>query len=133
MLPIKKETTLFVAEKINTVITTEVSVKKTLTSITKVDSTLSTLTPIAIETENYANSTIVTVVYDTPQSNSRILTIYNKVTGEAKVIDYSKIQKKIEESRVIETINIYGQKSVQTDNASAVTTKEYAKVVTVVE
>ena len=133
MLPIKKETTLFVAEKINTVITTEVSVKKTLTSITKVDSTLSTLNPIAIETENYANSTIVTVVYDTPQSNSRILTIYNKVTGEAKVIDYSKIQKKIEESRVIETINIYGQKSVQTDNASAVTTKEYAKVVTVVE
>jgi hypothetical protein len=94
-LPIHKETTVYTAEKITSVIATEVSVSKTITSITKVDSTLSTLTPTFIEIENYANSSVVTVVYDTPSSNSRILTIVNKITGEAKVVDYSKVSKVI--------------------------------------
>jgi hypothetical protein len=48
-----------------------------------------------VEVENYDNSAVVTIVFDTPSSNARILTIFNKTSGEAKVIDYSKINKVI--------------------------------------
>lgn len=134
-LPIKKETTVFTAEQITEVITSNPAVIKTITSITKVDSTLATLAPSFVQTEDFEGSTIVTTVYETNISNSRILTIFNKKTGEAKVVDYSKIQKNIQESTITETINVYGQKTVFTDNATVLiaTNKDYSTVVSVVE
>jgi len=133
-LLIKKETSTFPADRVVEVLTTNTAVIKTLTSITKVDSTLSAATPTFVEIENYITSSVVTVVFETAQANSRILTIFNKTTGEAKVIDYSKIQKKIEESRIIETINQYGQKSISTNNLTAIlSNKEYSGVISVAE
>ena len=76
-------------------------VTETITSINNIDSTLSELTPTYIHEEDYPGSTVFTVVYDTPKSNSRILVIYNKQTKETKVVDYTKISKNIEPYRVV--------------------------------
>ena len=68
---------------------------RTIAAINKVDSALSTLTPVYVEVDNYGNSAVVTIVFYTPSSNVRILTIFNKTSGEARVIDYSKVNKVI--------------------------------------
>jgi hypothetical protein len=58
---------------------------------------------------------VITIVYNTPNSDSRILTIYNLETGEAKVIDYTKISKNIEGSKIVESVNELNQKVYYTD------------------
>ena len=59
------------------------------------DYSLANLTPIFMEIKNYANAATITLVYETATSNSRILSFYNAVTKEAKVVDYTKVAKVI--------------------------------------
>ena len=78
---------------------------------------------------------VATVVFNTQTSDSRLMVLYNNSTGQAKVIDYSKIAKAIEGSKSVESVNELGQKVTYTDSTtSAVTkTKQYTTVLSVAE
>ena len=119
---------------IKKVFTTNTFVMSTISTVSSIDSTLESMTPTYVHYEEYAGSVIITSVYDTPKSNSRVLIVYNKKTKESKVIDYTKIAKNIEGSTVIESVNEYGHKQVFTDRVESIKkTKEYTSVVTVAE
>jgi hypothetical protein len=76
----------------------------------------------------------VTIVYDTPRSNSRILVIFDKKTQESRVVDYTKIHKNIESSEMVESVNEYGRTTVYTNKVETIKkTKEYTTVMTVFE
>lgn len=109
---------VYTPEEIPTVITQETSIVETLVSISKVDPSLKSITPIHIEIKQYGLFYVIVIVYDTPDSNSRILTIYNTQTKEARVIDYSKVSKDIESSTTVETINELGQTVYYTDTVT---------------
>jgi len=70
-----------------------------------VDSNLQDVVPTYIHTEGYLQSSLITVVYETARANSRILVVYNTQTGEARVMDYSKVDKNITGSKVVEKVN----------------------------
>jgi hypothetical protein len=89
-----------------------------------VDFSLANLVPIFIEIKNYTNTATITLVYETPTSNSRILSFYNAVTKEAKVVDYTKVAKVIEPSKTVESVNEIGQTTVFTTSTKTVTTTE---------
>lgn len=78
--------------------------------------------PTYIYVIEYLNSSIITIIYDTPDSNTRILTIYNAVTKEAKVTDYTKIPKNITGSKTVEKTNELGQKEYYTDTVTTTIT-----------
>lgn len=88
------------------------------------DFSLANLVPIFIEIKNYTNTATITLVYETPTSNSRILSFYNAVTKEAKVVDYTKVAKVIEPSKTVESVNEIGQTTVFTTSTKTVTTTE---------
>ncbi len=94
----------------------------TIKAVEKVDFSLANLIPIFIEIKNYTSSATITLVFETPTSNSRVLAFYNYLTAEAKVVDYTKVAKNIEASKTIETTNELGQVSVFTTNTKTITT-----------
>lgn len=125
----------FEGEAITKIIKEDKSVIETLLSISKVDPSLKSITPIFIEIKEYGVFNVIVIVYDTPDSNSRILTIFNTQTKEARVIDYSKISKEIESSKVVETTNEYGQVTYYTDTVTTSITQnqEFIEVITVAD
>jgi hypothetical protein len=88
-----------------------------------VDFSLAELKPTFIEIRNYTNAATITLVFETPTSNSRILSFYNAITQEAKVIDYTKVAKLIEPSSTVETVNELGQTTVFTTTKTITTTE----------
>ena len=82
-------------ETLREVVRSNTVVKSSIESINRIDSTLESLAPTYIHLQIYAKSTVVTIIYDTPRSNSRILVIFNEKTQESKVVDYTKIKKNI--------------------------------------
>lgn len=119
---------------INEVVKTDKVIVSTITSIKAVDSTLINQVPSFIHTEDYPQSSLVTVVYETPKVNSRILVFYNTETGESRVMDYSKIEKNIVGSTVTEKVNELGQKVYFTDKTETISSStEYKNIITVAE
>ena len=96
----------------------------TIKAVEKVDFSLANLVPIFIETKKYTSSATITLVFETPTSNSRVLAFYNYITSEAKVVDYTKVAKIIEASITTETTNELGHISVFTTNTKTITTTE---------
>ena len=88
-------------ETLREVVRSNSVVKSSIESINRIDSTLESLAPTYIHLQIYAKSTVVTIIYDTPRSNSRILVIFNEKTQESKVVDYTKIKKNIEPYTVV--------------------------------
>jgi len=98
-VPIMTFTTQNIAES-----NTSTIVQQTYKSIDKVDNTLTKLSPILIEIKNYTLSKIVTVIYETEGSNSRIVGV-STPSGEVKIVDYSKIAKVVVPSVTVESQN----------------------------
>ena len=129
-LPQKPIDTTYSKNEIESIVKTNKIVEETVVSINAVDSTLSTQTPTYVEVENFTDSSIVTVVYDTPNSNSRILTIYNTNTKIARVIDYTKVGKDIVAHKIVETVR-GNKKRVYTDHVAEIKkTEEFKTVMT---
>lgn len=134
-LQIKPVETVYKPAVIPQVVTKEKIVADTILAISKVDPTLKDLTPTYVEVKEYRFYRVITIVYDTPKSNSRLLTIYNQQTGEANVVDYTKVDKNILGSKAVETINEQGQTTYYTNNVSTTITRseEYIEVLTVAD
>ncbi len=72
--------TITTTDAINRIISNNIAIINTLTVIQKVDFSLADLKPTFIEIRNYTNVATITLVFDTPTSNSRILVFYNSAT-----------------------------------------------------
>jgi hypothetical protein len=67
-------------ESIAEVTQTNDAIIKTLSVVQMVDFSLANSTPTFIEIKNYTDSATITLVYETPTSNSRILCYFNTVS-----------------------------------------------------
>lgn len=76
-LPVKPIDIVYKPVIIPEIVKKEKIIIQTITSINKVDPTLKDLTPTFVEVKEYKGYKVITIVYDTPKSNSRLLTIYN--------------------------------------------------------
>lgn len=76
-ISVKPTDKIFELEVIPKAIREEKAVIETLLSISKVDPSLQSITPIYIEIKEYGVFNVIIIVYDTPDSNARILTIFN--------------------------------------------------------
>lgn len=119
-LPIR---TINTQQAITNIISQSTPVTNTLNVVQKMDFSLVGLKPIFIEIRNYTNAATITLVFETPTSNSRILSFFNTMTGEAKVVDYTKVAKVVEPSLTVETVNELGQTTVFT-TTKAITSTE---------
>lgn len=134
-LQIKPVETVYKPAVIPQVVTKEKIVADTILAISKVDPTLKDLTPTYVEVKEYRFYKVITIVYDTPKSNSRLLTLYNQQTGEVSVVDYTKVDKNILGSKAVETINEQGQTTYYTNTVTTTITQseEYIEVLTVAD
>lgn len=124
-----KEETYSTVSEIKKITTSSAMVIKTINTINNVDSTLENTLATFINIEEYRDSYVLTFVYDTPRSNSRILIIFNKKTQETRVVDYTKIAKEIKGSKVVEVVNKFGHISIYTDKIESIKkTKEITTV-----
>lgn len=101
-LPLPTPTlTLTSPESIRAESSSNLAITTTLAVIQKVDFSLANVAPSFVEIKNYSAAAMITLVFDTPTSNSRILSFYDSSSKEAKVIDYTKVPKLIEPSRTL--------------------------------
>lgn len=103
-MPSRPKIRIFKGDKVAFIMRNKVVIT-ILEAMSKVDSELSSMTPTMIELETFSESIMMTAVFDTPNSNSRLLAVYHLKTQKAQVIDYTKIPKNVQGHQMVETTN----------------------------